>query len=134
MQNFSGTPGHSPPLLDAVRQTEGDVITYLMKLLAVSCRELGLPFEVLRTTTCRSLTLHRPISRFEVCRQLNAIDISTLPAAIALRPQNARSGVELSILRNGAALNGHSLPVADRAAGQVAAEISTGLICPTRCS
>ena len=39
------------PLLDAVRQTEGDVVTYLMKLLAVSCRELGLPFEVLRTTT-----------------------------------------------------------------------------------
>ena len=61
------------PLLDTMRQADGDVVSYLLKLLSISCQELGLPFEVLRTTTLKIPNAFTGQGRvLEVCRQLNA--------------------------------------------------------------
>ena len=115
------------PLLDAVRQTEGDVVTYLMKLLAVSCRELGLPFEVLRTTTLQIPNAFTGQDRvLEVCRQLNADRYINLAGGRLLYdPQEfARSGVELSFFEEWRGSQWSILyRLLTEPAGQVAAEI-----------
>ena len=115
------------PLLDAVRQTEGDVVTYLMKLLAVSCRELGLPFEVLRTTTLQIPNAFTGQYRvLEVCRQLNADRYINLAGGRLLYdpPEFARSGVELSFFEEWRGSQWSILyRLLTEPAGQVAAEI-----------
>ena len=115
------------PLLDAVRQTEGDVITYLMKLLAISCRELGLPFEVLRTTTLQIPNAFTGQDRvLEVCRQLNADRYINLAGGRLLYDPHEfkRSGVELSIFEEWRGSQWSILyRLLTEPAGQVAAEI-----------
>tara|TARA_B100000676_G_C18086217_1_gene855231 strand:+ start:1165 stop:1815 length:651 start_codon:yes stop_codon:yes gene_type:complete len=70
---FPALRGLRHPLLDAMHKTDGDVVSYLLKLLSISCQELCLPFEIIRTTTLKIPNSFTGQSRvLEVCRQLNA--------------------------------------------------------------
>jgi len=115
------------PLLDATYQTEGDVVTYLMKLLAVSCRELGLPFEVIRTTSLQIPNAFTGQDRvLEICRQLNADRYINLSGGRLLYdPQEfARRGIELSFFDDWRGSQWSILyRLLTERAGQVAAEI-----------
>ena len=61
------------PLLDAMLNPSGDVVSYLERLLSVACREMRLPFNVVRTTSLQIPTAFQGQERvLEVCRKFGA--------------------------------------------------------------
>ncbi len=47
---LAGEGASADPLIDAVAETRGDVVTYLLDLLRACCERLGLPFDVIRSS------------------------------------------------------------------------------------
>lgn len=88
------------PLLDAVLSPSGDVVEYLMQLLSVSCREIGLPFNTVRTSTLQIPNNFTGQDRvLEICRKFNADKYINLSGGHRLYDHEsfAREGIELKL-------------------------------------
>ena len=88
------------PLLDAVLSPSGDVVEYLMQLLSVSCREIGLPFNTVRTSTLQIPNNFTGQDRvLEICRKFNADKYINLAGGHRLYDHEsfAREGIELKL-------------------------------------
>lgn len=88
------------PLLDAMLSPSGDVVGYLENLLSVACREMRLPFEIVRTTTMQIPSAFQGQERvLEVCRKLGADRYINLAGGRRLYDAEsfARQGVELKL-------------------------------------
>ena len=88
------------PLLDAMLVPSGDVVGYLENLLSIACRELRLPFKVIRSTTLQIPNAFRGQDRvLEICRKLSADRYINLAGGRRLYDSQyfARQGVELRL-------------------------------------
>ena len=88
------------PLQDAMLTPSGDVVEYLMQLLSVSCREIGLPFNTVRTSTLQIPNNFTGQDRvLEICRKFNADKYINLSGGHRLYDHEsfAREGIELKL-------------------------------------
>lgn len=88
------------PLLDAVYEPTGDVVSYLMRLLSIACMEMGLPSNVLRTTSLQIPYAFSGQERIlEICRRLQANRYINLSGGRRLYDANLfeRQNVELAL-------------------------------------
>jgi len=88
------------PLLDAMLAPSGDVVGYLENLLSIACREMCLPFEVIRSTTLQIPNSFRGQDRvLEICRKFGAKRYINLAGGQRLYDSQyfARQGVELKL-------------------------------------
>ena len=88
------------PLLDAMLAPSGDVVEYLMQLLSISCREIGLPFNTVRTSTLQIPNDFTGQDRvLEICRKFNADKYVNLSGGHRLYDHDsfAREGIELKL-------------------------------------
>jgi hypothetical protein len=88
------------PLLDAMLKPSGDFVGYLMQLLSISCREMELPFNAVRTSTLkipRGFTGQDRI--LEICRKFNADKYINLSGGHRLYDPEGfgRKGIELKL-------------------------------------
>jgi hypothetical protein len=88
------------PLLDAMLKPSGDFVGYLMQLLSISCREMGLPFNPVRTSTLQIPNGFTGQDRIlEICRKFNADKYINLSGGHRLYDHEsfARKGIELKL-------------------------------------
>ena len=88
------------PLLDAMLNPSGDVVSYLERLLSVACREMRLPFNVVRTTSLQIPTAFQGQERvLEVCRKFGADRYINLAGGRRLYDAMSfqRQGIELKL-------------------------------------
>ena len=88
------------PLLDAVLDPSGDIVSYLERLLSVACREMRLPFNVVRTTSLQIPTAFQGQERvLEVCRKFGADRYINLAGGRRLYDAMSfqRQGIELKL-------------------------------------
>jgi hypothetical protein len=88
------------PLLDAMLKPSGDFVGYLMQLLSISCREMGLPFNSVRTSTLQIPNGFTGQDRIlEICRKFNADKYINLSGGHRLYDHEsfARKGIELKL-------------------------------------
>ncbi len=88
------------PLLEAMLAPSGDVVGYLMQLLSISCREMGLPFNTVRTSTLQIPDSFTGQDRIlEICRKFNADRYVNLSGGHRLydRESFARKNIELKL-------------------------------------
>ena len=88
------------PLLEAMLAPSGDVVGYLMQLLSISCREMGLPFNTVRTSTLQIPEGFMGQDRvLEICRKFNADKYINLSGGHRLYDHEsfARENIELKL-------------------------------------
>lgn len=88
------------PLLEALKAPSGEVTPYLINLLSTACRELGLPFSIVRTSTLQIPDSFSGQDRvLEVCRKFNATKYVNLSGGRRLYdPETfARHNIELKL-------------------------------------
>ncbi|PPR59773.1 MAG: hypothetical protein CFH10_01780 [Alphaproteobacteria bacterium MarineAlpha4_Bin2] len=99
-QAFPLLRGVGHPLLDAMLTPPDDVVGYLVNLLSIACREMHIPFEIIRTTTLQIPDTFRGEDRvLEICRKFGAKRYVNLAGGQRLynREHFARKGVELKL-------------------------------------
>ena len=89
------------PLYDAMLNPAGDTVNYLINLLSIACKEMNIPFNVVRTSALKIPTAFTGQDRvLEVCRKFGANKYVNLSGGRKLydRELFGRHGIELKLL------------------------------------